>query len=178
MVMETINIIITHFGNFGPTILFICGSYLLWQKNTMFYYYEIGFITCAILNVILKGIFKHPRPSEDPREFNLALKNGRRFVFKHGIPHDIFGMPSGHSQLSMFITTFIFLTLKNTKVSIFFLLLSLLIMYQRVKDNHHTFIQIVAGSIVGIGYAYLFYYFGQQSLSGKIKAKPDDNGPL
>lgn len=181
--MENINIIIdtiiTYFGNTGPIILFLFASYyLLWKKYTMFYYYQVGFITSAILNTILKGIFKCPRPSEDPREFNLALKNGRRFVFKDGIPHDIFGMPSGHSQATMFITTFIFLTLKNTKISLVFLLLSLLIMYQRVKDNHHTFFQVLAGAIVGVGCGYLFYYFGQQSLRGKIKAKPDDNGPL
>jgi membrane-associated phospholipid phosphatase len=176
--MENIDKIITHFGNPGHIILFLFGSYLLWNKYTMFYYCTVGFVTCVILNLILKGIFKYPRPSEDPLEFNLALQNGGRFVFKNGIPHDIFGMPSGHSQASMFITTYIFLTLKNKKIALIFFLLSLLIMYQRVKDNHHTLFQVLAGAIVGVGYGYLFYYFGQQKLMGKIKAKPDDNGPL
>lgn len=176
--MIYINTIITYFGNIGHIILFIFGTYLLWNKSTMFYYYTVGFVTCLILNLILKGIFKYPRPSEDPLEFNLVLQNGGRFVFKNGIPHDIFGMPSGHSQASMFITTYIFLTLKNKKIALIFFLLSLLIMYQRVKDNHHTLFQVLAGAIVGVGYGYLFYYFGQQKLMGKIKAKPDDNGPL
>ena len=63
-------------------------------------------------------------------------------------------------------------------IALIFFLLSLLIMYQRVKDNHHTLFQVLAGAIVGVGYGYLFYYFGQQKLMGKIKAKPDDNGPL
>jgi membrane-associated phospholipid phosphatase len=176
--MENIHKIITHFGNSGPIILFIYGSYLLWNKSTLNYYYQVGFFISAILNVILKGIFKCPRPSEDIREFNLALKNGRRFVFKNGIPHDIFGMPSGHSEATMFITTYIFLTLKNKKFALIFFLLSLLIMYQRIKDNHHTLLQVVVGATVGVVCAYLFYYFAQVSLTGKIKAKPDDNGPL
>jgi membrane-associated phospholipid phosphatase len=176
--MENIDKIITHFGNSGPIILFIYGSYLLWNKSTLNYYYQVGFFISAILNLILKGIFKYPRPSEDPREFNLALKNGRRFVFKNGIPHDIFGMPSGHSQATMFVTTYIFLSLKNKKFVLIFFILSLLIMYQRIKDNHHTLLQVLVGATVGVVCAYLFYYFAQQSLTGKIKAKPDDNGPL
>jgi membrane-associated phospholipid phosphatase len=176
--MENIHKIITHLGNSGPIILFIYGSYLLWNKSTLYYYYQVGFFISAILNVILKDILKCPRPSENIKEFNLALKNGRRFVFKNGIPHDIFGMPSGHSQSTMFITTYIFLTLKNKKIALIFFLLSLLIMYQRIKDNHHTLFQVVVGATVGVVCAYLFYYFAQQSLTGKIKAKPDDNGPL
>ena len=51
-------------------------------------------------------------------------------------------------------------------------------MYQRIKDNHHTLLQVVVGATVGVVCAYLFYYFAQVSLTGKIKAKPDDNGPL
>jgi membrane-associated phospholipid phosphatase len=176
--MENIDNIITRFGNSGPVVLFMYGSYLLWTKSTFYYYYQIGFFVSAILNYILKGIFKCPRPSEDIREFNLALKNGHRFIFKNGIPHDIFGMPSGHSQAAMFVTTFIFLTIKNKKTSLIFLLLSLLIMYQRIKDNHHTLFQVVVGGALGVVYAYLFYYFAKQSLTGKIKEKPDDNGPL
>lgn len=176
--MENISFIFSNFGRIGPIILLIISSYLLWDKPTLFYYYQFGFITSAILNIILKGIFKYPRPSEDPKEFNLALKNGKRFIFKNGIPHDIFGMPSGHSQASMFTTAFIFLALKNTKITLIFLIMTLLIMYQRIKDNHHTFMQVFVGAIVGMLYAYLFYYFSQQSLTGKLNEKPDDNGPL
>ena len=166
------------FGTLGPFILFGITNYLLWDKSTLLFYYQVGFLTNAILNLVLKGIFKYPRPSEDPREFNLALKNGRRFVFKNGMPHDIFGMPSGHSQSTMFSTIFIFLSLKNSTITLVFLTISLLVMYQRIKDNHHTFIQVIPGAIIGLLYGYLFYYFAQQSLTGKIKEKPDDNGPL
>ena len=135
----------TKLGNVGPIILYIAASYLLWKKNTAFYYYQVGFFTSAILNLVLKGIFKQPRPSEEPKEFNLAIKNGHRFIFKNGIPHDIFGLPSGHSNASLFTTVFIFLSLNDVKITLGFLVYSLLIMSQRVIDNFHTVFQVAVG---------------------------------
>jgi len=176
--MKYLSTIFTHFGRFGPIILIVFASYLLWKKSNLFFYYQIGIVISAILNLILKGILKQPRPSEDLKEFNLAIKNGHRFVFKNGIPHDIFGMPSGHSQSVMFTVTYIFLTLKNLKISLAFLFMALLTMAQRIVDNHHTFMQVVVGGLTGILSACLFYYFAQQKIKGVIKEKPDDNGPL
>jgi membrane-associated phospholipid phosphatase len=176
--MHSLSIVFTKFGKFGPILLYIVASYLLWHKKTSFYYYQVGIFTCAILNLVLKGIFKEPRPSEDPTEFYLAIKNGHRFIFKNGVPHDIFGMPSGHSQTALFTTAFVFLCLKDVKIGLGFLFVSLLIMCQRVVDNWHTVFQVIVGAGVGILYAYLFYYFSQQSLKGLIRMKPDDNGPL
>ena len=176
--MQYISTIFSNFGRLGPIILIVFASYLLWKKSNLFFYYQIGIVISAILNLVLKGILQCPRPSEDLKEFNLAIKNGHRFIFKNGIPYDIFGMPSGHSQSVMFTVTYIFLTLKNLKISFVFLFVALLTMAERIVDNHHTFMQVVVGGLTGILYAYLFYYFAQQSLTGKIKAKPDDNGPL
>lgn len=176
--MKYISTVFTNFGRFGPIILIVFASYLLWKKSNLFFYYQIGVVISAILNVILKGILKQPRPSEDLKEFNLAIKNGHRFVFKNGIPHDIFGMPSGHSQSAMFTVTYIFLTLKNIKISLSFLFVALLTMAERIIDNHHTFMQVIVGGLTGILYAYLFYYFAQQKIKGVIKEKLDDNGPL
>jgi membrane-associated phospholipid phosphatase len=176
--MKYISTIFTNFGRFGPIILILFASYLLWKKSNLFFYYQVGVIISAILNLILKGILKQPRPSEDLKEFNLAIKNGHRFVFKNGVPHDIFGMPSGHSQSAMFTVTYIFLTLKNLKISLSFLFVALLTMAERIVDNHHTFMQVVVGGLTGILYACLFYYFAQQKIKGVINEKPDDDGPL
>ena len=176
--MNYISTIFTNCGRFGPFILIVLTSYLLWNKSNLFFYYQIGIVISAILNLVLKGILKYPRPSEDLKEFNLAIKNGHRFIFKNGIPHDIFGMPSGHSECAMFTVTYIFLALKNIKISLSFLFVALLIMAERVIDNHHTFMQVVVGGLTGILYGYLFYYFAQQKIKGVIKEKPDDNGPI
>jgi membrane-associated phospholipid phosphatase len=176
--MNYILTIFTNFGRSGPFILIAFASYLLWNKSNLFFYYQIGVIISAILNLVLKGILKQPRPSEDLKEFNLAIKNGHRFVFKNGIPHDIFGMPSGHSQSVMFTVTYISFALENLKISLSFLFIALLTMVERVIDNQHTFMQIVVGGLTGVVYGYLFYYFAQQKIKGVINEKPDDNGPL
>jgi cellulose synthase/poly-beta-1,6-N-acetylglucosamine synthase-like glycosyltransferase len=57
-----------------------------------------------------------PRPSEDADRFNLALTHGRRFIFKSGVPFDVFGMPSGHAQMVFYSTTFVYLSLKNPNI--------------------------------------------------------------
>jgi len=176
--MNNLSVVFSNLGGFGPIILYLTANYLLWNKPTTFYYFQVGFFISAILNLILKGIFKQPRPSEDPKEFNLAIKNGHRFIFKNGIPHDIFGMPSGHSSASLFITVFVFLSLRDYKILFGFLLMSLLIMSQRVIDNHHTVFQVTVGATLGSLCAYLFYYFSEEKIKGQIEEKLDDNGPL
>ena len=67
--MYSLSIIFTKFGKFGPFLLYAVASCLLWHKKTSFYYYQVGFFTCEILNLVLKGTFKQPRPSEDTAEY-------------------------------------------------------------------------------------------------------------
>jgi len=62
-------------GGFGPLILLFSSLFLLWNKHNLFFYYSIGIFVNAILNLIIKGILQQPRPSEDPKLFNLALKH-------------------------------------------------------------------------------------------------------
>jgi len=166
------------FGNYGPLLLIILSFYLLRKKTNLFYYYTIGVFLNAILNLFLKGLIQMPRPSEDLKEFNLALKNGKRFVFKNGIPHDMFGMPSGHTQSVMFSTIFIFLALKNYKILYLYLLISLITMSQRIYYNFHTLSQVLAGILVGLFFGYLMFYLCKKNIMGLIREKKDDNGPI
>jgi len=165
-------------GNYGPLFLTIYSFYLLWNKQNLFFYYTVGLFLCFILNLVLKGLIQEPRPSEDLKTFELALKNGRRFVFKDGIPHDIFGMPSGHAQSSLFSTVFIFLSLKKQNILGIYLLISLITMAQRVAFNHHTISQVFVGAIVGGLFGYLMFYIAQNKLMGVIREKKDDYAPM
>jgi dolichyldiphosphatase len=167
--------IIKIIGEHGPTILFIETIYLLWNKSYSLIYYLFGFFLNLILNLVLKGIFQQPRPSEDPKLFNIALKNGTRFKFVNGIPYDIFGMPSGHAQSVIFTTLFIHLTLKNMYLTSTFLIFALLTMYQRVKYEFHTVFQVIVGAIVGALFAYFIHYMSYKKIIGKIMSKKDDN---
>lgn len=166
------------FGKFGPFLLIFLSMYLLWNKNTLFFFYTIGLFIDSILNIVLKGIIQEPRPYVDTKTFNLALTHGRRFLFKDGIPYDIFGMPSGHSQSSLFSTIFVYLAFKNTRLSFMYLLSSLIIMAQRVEFNQHSILQVCVGATIGCLTGYLFYYLATQKVKGHIREKPDDFGPI
>ena len=176
--MNIIYKLFEEFGKFGPFFLIFLSMYLLWNKNNLFFFYTIGLFIDAILNIVLKGIIQQPRPNVDPKTFNLALTHGRRILFKDGIPYDIFGMPSGHSQSSLFSTTFIYLALKNTRLSFMYLLSSLIIMAQRVEFNQHTILQCIIGAIIGAIFSYIMFYLSGQKIKGPITEKLDDYGPI
>ena len=166
------------FGSYGPLILIFLSFYLLWNKQNLFFYYTIGIFIEAISNIILKGLFLQPRPSIDQKTFDLALQNGKRFLFKNGLPYDIFGMPSGHSQSVLFSTVFIYMALRNMKIFYVYLLISVLTMIQRVYSNHHIVLQVFVGAFIGALLGYLFYYLATQKIKGQIRAKVDDFGPV
>ena len=166
------------FGSYGPIILMFLSMYLLWNKHNLFFYYTFGIFVNLILNLILKGLFLQPRPSIDGKTFELALRHGKRFLFKDGIPYDIFGMPSGHSQSAIFSTVFIYLALRKNNVFYTYIAISLLTMIQRIIYNHHTFLQVCVGTLFGFIVGYLFYYLATQKVKGEIKEKVDDFGPI
>ena len=144
-----------YIGDAGPYFLILSNVYLLWNKKTLLIFYLIGYFFNSVINIILKGIFKQPRPSEDKRLFNIALKNGKNFLFKNGIPYDFFGMPSGHAQCVFYSTFYILFALKNYKLFILYLLFSLLVLYQRVYFGYHSLLQVIIGSIIGSIFAYV-----------------------
>jgi len=176
--MEMLSDLFNELGSFGPIILIFLSIYLLWNKQNLFFYYTVGVFIDNIINLILKGFFLQPRPSIDKKDFDLALKHGKRFIFKDGMPYDMFGMPSGHSQSSFFSTVFIYLSLRKNNIGYIYLATSILTMIQRVVYNHHTVLQVCVGSVIGSAVGYLFYYIATQKVKGQIREKSDDFGPI
>ena len=84
-------------------------------------------------------------------------------------------MPSGHSQMVLFSTTYIYLVLKNIPLTLFYLLLTLNTLVQRIRYKNHTVMQVIVGSLVGALVAYLVYQYATNNLVGKLDTKPDDN---
>lgn len=166
------------FGSYGPLLLLFLSMFILWDTHNLFFYYTLGIFVNTILNIILKVIIQQPRPTEDVKKFNLALTHGKRFFFKDGIPFNIFGMPSGHAQSSIFSTVFIYLSLRQENLLYFYALFSLLIISQRVVFNYHTILQVIVGAIVGAGFAYFVYYLAREKIKGNITEKKDDDGPI
>jgi len=172
---EIIIKIIDTIGYFGPQILAVISVFLLMNKTTLLTIYFIGFIINSFLNIILKGVIKEPRPSEDKHLFNIWLNNEMK-TDRHW--YDRFGMPSGHAESVFYSTVFIFLALKNVNLTVLYLIISANTLYQRVKYKNHTVSQVIVGSIIGAVLASFFYYYSKVILKGKMKLKPDDNAPL
>lgn len=177
--MNTLFNYLSSFFSFGPFYLIILSCILLWDKNTLFFYYTVGVFLDTILNLFLKGIFQQPRPYEDTQKFNLAITHGKRFLFKNGMPYDMFGMPSGHSQSVLFSTVFMYFALKKKSDLLYiYYIVASLTMIQRIYSNNHYLYQVIAGASIGALVGYIMFFLSGQQLIGKITEKLDDFGPI
>lgn len=167
-----------YLGRFGPVVLALFSLYLLSNKQNLQFYYLVGFFINSILNLVLKGIIQQPRPSEDDKKFGLAIKYIPETIFKDGVPFNMFGMPSGHTQSALYSTTYIFLSLRDIRILIFYTALSLIIMVERVINNHHIAFQVIIGAFIGAFIGYIAFHFAGSVIEGRIREKPDDFGPL
>jgi hypothetical protein len=168
-------------GAYGPFILNILSWYLLWNSQTLFFYYTLGVVMNIFLNIILKGFIQEPRPIFDTQKVSLAVNYSKHFFYQNGVPFDMFGMPSGHAQGVFFSTMFVYLTLKNgniRKMLYIYLIIILLTCYHRIHSNYHSISQVVVGAMVGSAFAYFVFTMSQNNLRGFIREKPDDMGPL
>jgi membrane-associated phospholipid phosphatase len=161
-------------GNYGPLLLSLVSWYLLWEKSNLFFYYTVGVFISIILNLILKGIIKDPRPEFNKNNIKLLTLNASQYFFQNGVPFDIYGMPSGHAQMSFYITMFMYLSLKDTRILYSYGLFSLFICYQRIQTGQHTLIQVMVGSMVGMLVGYGIHYMTNIKLKGVIREKIDD----
>jgi hypothetical protein len=159
-------------GYLGPFILLIITVLLLRNKSVLLTYYIIGYALNVGLNVILKGLFQQPRPSEDLRIFNASIAHGKRLGF------DVYGMPSGHAQGAFYSFGFICFALGNPIITMTYLAIALNTAYQRVKYKNHTIMQVICGGIIGTIMGSIFYFFSAKKITGLLKYKKDDNAPL
>ena len=170
--------ILNDLGFYGPFILIILSVYLLWNHKNLLFYYVIGIFANMILNIILKGIIQEPRPIFDDKKVSLAVTHAKRLFYQNGVPFNLFGMPSGHSQNSFFSTIFIYLALRKLNITYIYIALTILTCIQRISSHYHSINQVIVGSFIGSLFAFFIYYLARTNLQGKIRAKYDDNGPI
>lgn len=163
-------------GEYGNLILFIFTIFLLKEKENLLFYYVIGAFLNYILNTILKGIIQQPRPNDDIKKFEMAIGHGKSIFFKNGIPADIFGMPSGHSQDCAFSLIYMYLV-TGGKQNIFYLyaFITCLTVLERIYFNYHTPLQCVIGLLVGGGFANFVFYIVTDKMKKILRMRPDDN---
>ena len=104
-------------------------------------------IAAIIIHIILKMLLKESRPPEY-YETPSTYPEWMESTFNK------YGMPSGHSQVIGFLSSFIWFYTKNISFLIVNLLLSIITMYQRVAIKRHTLKQVIYGYSIGwlIGY--------------------------
>jgi len=179
--MDILHNILFTLGEYSPVILIIPTLTLLYNKPTLYYYYIFGLVINSMLNITLKLLIKEPRPRPSSRLKNAnanATKNENTdtsLPFSNLAHFDNYGMPSGHAQIVFFSSIYIWLAFKNIKLSLVYLCISLITLYQRVKYNKHTISQVIVGSIIGSLMAALTYFFFKKKIVGILKFKPDDN---
>ena len=180
--MEVLDNILFIVGEYSYLILIITTLTLLYNKPTLYYYYIFGVIINSILNINLKLLIREPRPPHilpsKKTNYNPANYTGGGGDFRKFTPFtnfNIYGMPSGHAQLAFFSTMYILLACKNVKITLFYLCVSLITLYQRVKSNMHTIFQVIVGSIIGSLMGALTFMVFKQKIVGDLKFKPDDN---
>jgi membrane-associated phospholipid phosphatase len=78
----------------------------------------------------------------------------------------------------VFSTVYIFFALRDVKTTIAYLVVTLITLSQRVIDNHHTILQVIVGSIVGILLGYSGYVLSKKNIQGRLTNKKEDYGPI
>lgn len=132
--------ILDNLGFFGPFILIGYSIIVLWSNIIYFKIY----ITLIIINICLshfiKFLLKEPRPNDEGIMIN-------RFEIVSGIEE--YGMPSGHAQLSVFTTIFLFKIINSLNILIGCAVVCYFIFYQRYVKKRHSINQIFVGGLIG-----------------------------
>ena len=145
--------------DYGNKLLFLLSIVFLYDKKTYLIFYVIGAVLNYILNTILKLVFKHPRPDENMKLFQLEMNRRESVDWRE---YERFGMPSGHSQETAFSLLYITMVLQNTKITLLYLIIMLFTMFQRIYTKRHFFIQVFVGGTIGLCMGYLCYYLASK----------------
>jgi membrane-associated phospholipid phosphatase len=148
---EKINFL-DYVGYFGPIILVIATiAFYMWHYSEQRHKIrailaKFGglLIFSSLLNAALKQIIGQPRPT------------GEIALFGTPRDRDFYGMPSGHAQMTAFVTSFF---IKNTVdisnptafgvMTVGFVAISILTIIQRYTFRAHTLAQLAAGVAIG-----------------------------
>jgi membrane-associated phospholipid phosphatase len=151
--------------NYGNKVLFLLSIVFLYDKKTYLVFYVIGAVLNYILNSLLKLVFKQPRPTENMKLFQLEMNRRESIDWRE---YQRFGMPSGHSQETVFSLIYVMMVLQNTKITVLFLIITLFTMFQRVYTKRHSILQVFIGAIIGIAMGYLFYFLASKNIKNKL----------
>lgn len=144
----------TYLGD-GVVISLIILLLFIWKV----YYGIVSAISFAFTSLVTQMLkhyvfYDYPRPSSffDPALYKLKFVEGVQILHS-------FSFPSGHSSGSFTIFLLISLFSKNKAVQAICFLLALMAAFSRVYLLQHFFMDIYAGSLLGVFLTALLYYF-------------------
>lgn len=142
--------ILDDIGFFAPMILFTLSIILLWSHIKYLNVYFIFFIVNSLLNKVLKQFIQEPRPVKLSEQ--IIYKN-----YENTTGSSIYGMPSAHAQSVTFSTIYTYLVTKTEGVLICGGFISILSLVQRYRFKRHSIKQLIVGSLLGVGVAFIGY---------------------
>lgn len=164
--------ILNYIGLYSPIILFLLTIFFLRRMKTYLYFFVIGFGINNVINIVLKLFIKEARPTKDQRAIEIGVTNGARIGF------DKFGMPSGHAQNCAFCLSYVTFVLNDPIISAVYLVLTSVSVTQRYLNHNHTLLQLLVGSLIGVGFGYQMYMYTNKLIKGNESIRKDDYGPL
>lgn len=147
---------INQLGFHSPYIISAIVIYLLRINTPYLWAFILGSVLNHWFNLLLKIVIQDPRPRiiNDPNYLGAEQ----------------YGMPSGHTQIAFFAITFYYLVKKQWTNTILFVFLTCIALsgitlYQRYTYKYHTVEQLLAGAIMGSGFAYFIVNGTKQYLT-------------
>ena len=116
----------------------------------------IAFLFTDLVVIILKNIFREPRPF-------IALKNVHLLV----VENDPNSFPSGHSSSTLSVVTVFILNMKKLfkkhykSINIVLIIFSFIIPFSRIYVGVHYQTDVFAGAVVGVGVALIVNYINK-----------------
>ena len=153
-------IIFDYIGHYGPPILFLVTFYYLFDIHLYVFVFLFGSIINCWINMLLKEIFREPRP---PNPLVFIDSNDL-------IGNNYYGLPSGHAQSVFFSLTFFYKVLhpvsNSTTMFIFYIMscITVITLYQRWKYKRHTIKQLIVGATIGCFFAWTLIFIAKRYL--------------
>lgn len=150
--------------------IFFCLFYIEEKKRKNFFIFFIsGLLISSILtNIILKNIFKRPRPFSPVSNFQslISQKKDHINILISNYPTD-FSFPSGHATLSFSAASMLsFFDKKRKKL---FYLFAFLVAFSRIYLGYHYFFDVLIGSFLGWLTTKTILFIGNLNNKNKIK---------
>lgn len=150
---NTVLYIIDYIGYNGDEIIILLVILHIFNRIPYLLSYFIFYFLNKIINQVLKSSIKEKRP-----------ENGRFVNGEYDDQINNYGMPSFHMQSMLYSTIFLYLSIGSPKILLLCMIFICFTIYQKIKYNRHTVIQLIIGMTIGCINGYLFYEFTKRYL--------------